>query len=526
MPSPLDSDPSFPRFERFVPAQSGRTDWLFGREVFMTRLMVRRSCVALLFLLLWCPFLPSASSQTAVEADQIQLEPVVSGLSNPVFVTDAHDGTNRLFIVEQDGRLKVLQPGSDTAQVFLDLTSKVLFGGERGLLGLAFHPDFKNNRRFFVDYTRQPDGATIIAEYRVSQANPNVADATETILLMIPQPFPNHNGGMVTFGPDGFLYIGMGDGGSSNDPGNRAQDINNLLGKILRIDVDHSNGAVPYSSPASNPFVGRAGLDEIFAFGLRNPWRFSFDRLTGDLYVADVGQNTWEEIDVVTAGANYGWRIAEGNHCNQAIGGGVCSMAGFIPPIAEYGHTGGRCSITGGYVYRGSKGTFLSGTYLYADYCSGEIFTLATGGGQSLLLDSGMNISSFGEDESGEIYVVGLGGTIQRFVNSNPPPPSTLTISSAVVRRRSTQEVLQPITVRANGKKFEVVLFGQGFVADSVVLLNGRELKSDLQQTETEASILVGRLRGFTLSEPTTLTIEFVNPGGAHSNQVMLRVVP
>jgi len=485
-----------------------------------------RSCVALLLLVLLFPFQPSASFQTDVEAAQIQLEPVASGLSNPVFVTDPHDGTNRLFIVEQDGRLKVLQPGSATAQVFLDLSSKVLFGGERGLLGLAFHPNFQNNRRFFVDYTRQPDGATIIAEYRVSQANPNVADATETVLLMIPQPFSNHNGGMVTFGPDGFLYIGMGDGGSSNDPGNRAQDINNLLGKILRIDVDHPNGAIPYSSPVGNPFVGRAGADEIFAFGLRNPWRFSFDRLTGDLYVGDVGQNAWEEIDVVTAGTNYGWRVAEGNHCNQAIGGGVCSMAGFVPPIAEYGHSGGKCSITGGYVYRGSKGTFPSGTYVYADFCSGEIFTLATGGGQSLLLDSGMNISSFGEDEAGEIYVVGLGGTIHRFINSNPPPTSTLTIGSAFVRRRSTQEVLQPITVRANGKKFEVVLVGDGFVEDSVVLLNGRELKSELQQTGTGQSVLVGRLRGFMLFEPATLTIEFVNPGGAHSNQVTLRVVP
>lgn len=490
----------------------------------MTRSIVFLSGIALMTLL--CAFSPRnrAAAQIEPVVIQIELEPVLSGLSSPVYVTGAQDASNRLFIVEQDGRIKVLQPGGTTPVVFLDIGARVLSGGERGLLGLAFHPDFRNNRRFFVDYTRQPDGATVIAEYRASESDPNSADANETTLLLISQPFPNHNGGMIGFGPDGFLYIGMGDGGSANDPGNRAQDLNNLLGKILRIDVDHANGAIPYSSPADNPFFGAAaGRDEVYAFGLRNPWRFSFDRFTGALYVGDVGQNAWEEIDVITRGGNYGWRMAEGNHCNPSIGAG-CSLSGLVPPITEYVHAGGRCSITGGYVYRGAKGTLPSGTYVYADFCTGEIFSFIGGAGQSLLLDTGMNISSFGEDEAGEIYVVGLGGTIHRIINPNPPPPSPLSIRSAGVRRRSTGEFLQPITVRNNGKKFDVVITGEGYASNSVILVDGRQLNTEVQVTET--SVLVGRLKRFMLVEPVTLTVEFVNPDGAHSNQIVLQVLP
>lgn len=465
-----------------------------------------------------------AGSQVAV--DQVELEPVLSGLASPVYVTGAGDGSNRLFIIEQGGRIKVLQPGETTPSVFLNITSRVLSGGERGLLGLAFHPDFENNRRFFVDYTRQPDGATVIAEYRAFEGDPNLADTNETTMLVIPQPFANHNGGMITFGPDGFLYIGMGDGGSANDPGNRAQDLDNLLGKILRIDVDHPDGANPYSSPVDNPFFGGvAGRDEIYGYGLRNPWRYSFDRLTGDLYVGDVGQNAWEEIDIITRGGNYGWRVTEGMHCNPSIAGGICSMSGLIPPIAEYVHSAGRCSITGGYVYRGANQTLPSGTYVYADFCTGEIFSLG-GGAQNVLLDTGMNISSFGEDEAGEIYVVGLGGTVHRLINPNSQPPSPLIIRSAAVRKRSNHRILQPITARPNGKKFEVVVVGEGFVQNSVILVNGRQLNTELQETPAEVNVLVGRLRGFMLAEPATLTIEFVNPDGARSNQVVLQVVP
>lgn len=465
-----------------------------------------------------------AGSQISVT--QVELEPVLSGLLGPVYVTGAGDGTNRLFVIEQGGRIKVLEPGATTPSVFLNISSRVLAGGERGLLGLAFHPDFSNNRRFFVDYTRQPDGATVIAEYRASEAHPNLADPNETTLLVIPQPFANHNGGMISFGPDGFLYVGMGDGGSANDPGDRAQDLNNLLGKILRIDVDHPDGANPYSSPADNPFFGGvAGRDEIYAFGVRNPWRFSFDRLTGDLYVGDVGQNAWEEIDIITKGGNYGWRVTEGKHCNPSIGGGVCSMSGLIPPIAEYVHSGGRCSITGGYLYRGGNQTLPSGTYVYADFCTGEIFSLV-GSEQNVLLDTGINISSFGEDDAGEIYVVGLGGTVHRLINPNSQPPSPLNIRFALVQRRSNHEILQPIVVRPNGKKFEILIRGEGYGPNSVILVNGRELKTELRETATETSVLVGRLRRFMLAEPTALTVEFVNPDGAHSNQVVLQVVP
>jgi glucose/arabinose dehydrogenase len=382
----------------------------------------------------------SVSTLTTVTAQGVpnavtafQLQPVVpSGLSSPVFVTSARDGSNRLFIVEQGGIIKVLQPGASSATEFLNITTTVLSGGERGLLGLAFHPQYKINRRFFVYYTRPPDGALVIAEYHASAANPNVADTTGTVVLgPIPHPGEdNHNGGMIAFGPDGFLYAAPGDGGGSNDAPNNAQNIEVLLGKVLRIDVDHPNGLVPYSSPPSNPFVGVAGADEIYAYGLRNPFRFSFDRLTGQLYLGDVGQGMWEEIDIITSGGNYGWRVMEGNHCNPAFNGGVCTPPpGHIAPIAEYDQTiGSRCAITGGYVYRGPIATLPAGTYVYADFCSGEIFSLA-GGVQTLLLDTARNISAFGEDEAGELYVVGIGGTVERIID--PAAPCAFFLSAA-----------------------------------------------------------------------------------------------
>jgi glucose/arabinose dehydrogenase len=371
------------------------------------------------------------STQQAPAA--IQLEPVVGGLTSPVHVTSAKDGTNRLFIVEQPGRILVLQPGASSPTVFLNITSRVLSdGNEQGLLGLAFHPQFNVNHRFFVNYTRQTDGATVVAEYHASPSNPNVASTAETPLLTIQQPFPNHNGGMIAFGPDGFLYIGMGDGGSANDPDNRAQNIDDLLGKILRIDVDHAAGSVPYSSPSSNPFFGpTAGRDEIYALGTRNPWRFSFDRGgSHQLYVGDVGQGAREEVDIVTLGGNYGWRVMEGSICNPNFNGGACTPPpGSILPITEYSHTNGRCSITGGYVYRGARSALPTGTYVYGDYCTGEIFTLQNGA-QMLLLDAQLRISSFGEDEAGEIYVVGLlSGTVDRISASPAFPPCEFSLS-------------------------------------------------------------------------------------------------
>jgi hypothetical protein len=259
----------------------------------------------------------------------------------------------------------------------------------------------------------------VIAEYHVSN-NRDVADPTETVILTIPHPTnTNHNGGMMAFGSDGYLYIGVGDGGAGNDPPNNAQNINVLLGKILRIDIDPPAGSgVPYLSPPTNPFFGATpGLDEIFAYGMRNPWRFSFDRTTHVQWVGDVGQGAREEVDTpIVSGGNYGWRVFEGNLCTN-IDPALCNPQNYIFPIFDYDHTLGRCSITGGYVYRGSQGALPTGTYVYGDYCSGEIFGW-NGSSQSVLLDTALNISSFGEDEAGELYVVGLGGTVHKIVAS------------------------------------------------------------------------------------------------------------
>lgn len=365
----------------------------------------------------WLPLLAllllGVAPASRAQVPPVRLDLVVGGLSSPLYVTHARDGSGRLFIVERGGRIKVLQPGATAPTVFLDISSRVLAGGERGLLGLAFHPQYPATGRFFVNYTRQPDGDTVIAEYRVSPTDPNVAGTAETVLLTVFQPFSNHNGGMVQFGPDGFLYIALGDGGSGNDPGNRAQNPDELLGKILRIDVNGSSAGLPYGIPADNPFAGPVpGRDEIYALGLRNPFRFAFDRATGDLVAADVGQNEREEIDVIVRGGNYGWRVFEGTRCT-GNGPGACDPAAFTPPIAEYDHSLGRCSITGGYVYRGALSTLPAGAYVFGDFCTGEIFLLQ-GSAISVLLDTTLGISSFGEDAAGEVYVVALGGT--------PPP--------------------------------------------------------------------------------------------------------
>ena len=346
---------------------------------------------------------------------QIELVPVVSGLSSPVFVGHANDNLNRLFIVEQAGIIKVLQPGGGDPTTFLDIRPRILAGGERGLLGLAFHPQYMANGRFFVFYTRAGDGALVIAEYAASPPSSNTANAAEEVLLTIPHPgFSNHNGGMLAFGPDGFLYAGVGDGGGANDPNNNAQNVETHLGKILRIDVDTGT---TYTSPSDNPFVGLPGLDEIFAYGMRNPWRFSFDRGNGELWVGDVGQGAREEVDIsIENGGNYGWPFFEGNLCTtKGVNANQCmNQQAYRFPLFDYEHTGGRCSLTGGYVYRGLQNAVAAGTYLYGDYCSGEIFARSGSGTLSVLLDTAMAISSFGEDEDGEVYVVDLNGGVSR----------------------------------------------------------------------------------------------------------------
>ena len=293
----------------------------------------------------------------------ISLVPLITdGLEKPLFLTHASDGSGRLYIVEQPGRIRLVEDGLVAPVAFLDIADRVRFGGERGLLGLAFHPDYGRNGRFFVNYTRRDDGATVLSEFRRSSVS-GVALRDERILMVVAQPYANHNGGMVTFGPDGYLYIGRGDGGSVGDPDNRAQNSNDLLGKILRIDV---NAGVPYAIPRDNPFVNGGGRPEVYAVGLRNPWRFSFDPETGSLWVADVGQDLWEEVDLVTRGGNYGWRVMEGAHCyNPAV---ACPTAGLALPVMEYGHEEERGSIIGGYVYRGRAIPGLRGKYVSGDF--------------------------------------------------------------------------------------------------------------------------------------------------------------
>jgi glucose/arabinose dehydrogenase len=349
---------------------------------------------------------------TTASAQDVALLPIATGLNQPVALT--HAGDTRLFITEQVGTIRIYDALGLRTTPFLDIRSIVLAGGERGLLSVAFHPHYRDNGLFFVYYTNR-NGDNSIARYKVSPTDPDRADATSaTILLTISHPdFANHNGGQLQFGPDGFLYIGTGDGGSGGDPSNHAQDLSQLLGKLLRIDVDHGS---PYAIPPSNPFVNRTGArGEIWAYGLRNPWRYTFDRATGDMWIGDVGQNIWEEIDLQPAtsigGENYGWRRMEGFHCfNPATN---CTDSSFTMPILEYSHTGGACSITGGYRYRGTQVPALSGAYLYGDYCTGTIWTATQSNGNwfpKVLFQTTLNISSFGEDLSGELYVLDVAG--------------------------------------------------------------------------------------------------------------------
>ncbi len=377
-----------------------------------------------------------------VSPTAISLQPFISGLTFTVFVTNAKDGSNRLFIIQKAGTILIVPPGASAPlpTPFLNITSRVRSTEiERGLLGLAFHPNYASNGRFFVYYTRVGDFSIQIAEYHVSAADPNVADPTETILLTIPHPTnSNHNGGTVAFGIDGYLYAGTGDGGSANDPPKNAQNIQVLLGKILRIDVNNvaPSQVPPYNIPPDNPYVGATDplvKKEIFAIGMRNPYRFSFDngRQRGSqvrhrLWVADVGQGSNEEVDLVLKGQNNGWRAYEGFTCtglNPELCAGGATPILHSPPIFQYSHTGGRCSITGGHVYRGSQGVFPRGNYIYGDYCTGEIF-MWDGINQTLLIDTALNNSlvAFGLDEAGEMYVVGQNGTVQKIVGTAARP--------------------------------------------------------------------------------------------------------
>ncbi len=354
----------------------------------------------------------------------LDLVEVANGLDRPVALAHAGDGSGWLFVVQQSGEIIILDGTQKLATPFLDLSSVVDCCGERGLLGLAFHPDYGTNGEFFVNYTTD-DGQleTVVARYTVS-ADPEVADAgSEEVLLRFDQPAQNHNGGQLAFGPDGFLYVATGDGGGGGDPLESGQDLGTLLGKVLRIDVDSTDPGLPYAIPPSNPFVGVPGArPEIWAYGLRNPWRFSFDRTTGDLWIGDVGQNLWEEIDLQPAasagGENYGWDCREGAHPYDdpnGDGNADCPAGGFVDPVLEYAQEDGRCSVTAGYRYRGAAEPRLGGVFLYADFCTGEVFGTVPrcdGAWESrVLLDAPFNVTAFGEDESGEVYLTEFAGT-------------------------------------------------------------------------------------------------------------------
>jgi glucose/arabinose dehydrogenase len=364
---------------------------------------------------------PPTPPSTDPVTPNVTLTTFVGGLTNPVGFAPANDGSGRFFVLEQSGKIRVIQNGALLGTPFLDITQKIESGGEKGLLGLALHPQFIQKGLFFVNYTRRVAGQlqSVIAEYIVSPTNANQASPTsERILFTLNQPFDNHNGGQLAFGPDGFLYLGFGDGGGAGDStfGN-GQRKDALLGKILRIDVD-SRGAGQYGIPQDNPFATGGGAPEVWAYGFRNPWRFSFDS-NGRLFAGDVGQDKFEEVDIVVKGGNYGWNIMEGLHCFNPPSN--CNQSGLILPITEYDHLAGDITVIGGYVYRGTSIPQLQGAYIFGDFGSGRIWILRENPPgtwtRSLLLSSGKTISSFGQDSSGEIYVVDYsGGSVLKLV--------------------------------------------------------------------------------------------------------------
>ena len=365
---------------------------------------------------------PATPQQTLT----IVLAPAFGSLTfeRPVALVFPGDEDDRALVVEQPGRILLLTGDDDdtwSATTFLDITERVNDGGnEEGLLGLALDPNFESNGVFYVYYTASDPRRSVVSRFSVTAEDHDLADAkSESIIIEAAQPYANHNGGQIIFGPDGLLYIGLGDGGSAGDPKGNGQDLSTLLGSILRIDVSASGAGGGYTVPVDNPFVGVQGArPEIWAYGLRNPWRFTFDRLTGELWAADVGQNALEEVDVIAPGRNYGWNVMEGSECFGARGD-ACSPEGFEAPVVEYGRDDG-CSITGGYVYRGSRLPSLQGQYIFGDYCSGKVWTFSRQPGDAVravdksdeLLDTSHKISSFGEDNSGEIYIISLVGGI------------------------------------------------------------------------------------------------------------------
>jgi glucose/arabinose dehydrogenase len=367
--------------------------------------------------------IPTAPTPSTLPADSIQVERVFPNLSfhGMTNLVQPKDKSGLIFITEQRGVINAFSASQPEqgSQVFLDITDRVNSGSEEGLLGLAFDPYYSQNGRLYVYYSATNPRRSVVSCFNLDQSNTDVASPqSEVIILEVAQPFSNHNGGQIAFGPDGYLYIGLGDGGSAGDPQRNGQNLGTLLGKILRINVRDLSLKGNYKIPADNPFVNAVGVRaEIWAFGLRNPWRFSFDKETGQLWVGDVGQNMCEEIDIITKGANYGWNIMEGLHCYSPAT--ECDQLGLTLPLVEYNHSQG-CSVTGGYVYRGDKTPSLQGYYIYGDYCSGNIWALDYHDNvvnrNLLLVESGLNITSFGEDLSGNLYILSSQGGIYTLV--------------------------------------------------------------------------------------------------------------
>jgi glucose/arabinose dehydrogenase len=440
-------------------------------------------------------------------------------LSLPVHVTHAGDGSGRLFVVEQTGRIRIFQNNQFLATPFLDVSALISCCGEQGLLSVAFHPDYASNGYFYIYYIDNigSPGDITVARYHVS-SDPNVADPNSAqILLVVSHPvYDNHNGGQLAFGPDGYLYMGTGDGGGGGDPGNNAQNLTKMLGKMMRLDVDAS-GAIPcgqsapapYGIPPSNPFASSpTDCKEIWAYGVRNPWRFGFDRSTGDLIIGDVGQNNYEEVDFQAAGdaggENYGWRRMEGLHCyNPPVN---CNDGTLTLPILEYNHSTGDCAIIGGFRYRGTTIPGLVGTYLYGDECSGRIRAATQSGDGSwnatILQDTALSISSFGEDEPGEMYVANLGGTVYRIEPTPYPAPTTTSLS--------------PTSVIAGGAAFPLTVHGTGFTYESVVRWNG----SDRPTTFVSSSQLTAQISAIDIDAAATASVQVFTPppGGGLSN--------
>ncbi|WP_418123225.1 PQQ-dependent sugar dehydrogenase [Chryseobacterium sp. PTM-20240506] len=396
-------------------------------------------------------------SSLFLNSQTINLVEFATGLTSPVEITNAND--SRLFVAQQNGIIKIIQPsGTINTTNFLNISSKVLYGGERGLLGLAFHPQYATNGYFFVYYNNATNGNITVARYTVSSTDPNVADASsEKIILNIPKPFDNHNGGSIHFAPDGKLWVVTGDGGSGGDPNNNAQNKNSLLGKMLRLDINSTNA---YNIPPDNPFIGIDGADEIWAYGLRNAWKFSFDLTTGNAMIADVGQGQIEEINknpITQAGINYGWRCYEGN---TAYNTGGCAAASTMTfPVAIYDHSGGKCSITGGYVYRGTLYPALQGKYFFADYCSNQIGMLSSDNSITWTTSySGNGFSTFGQDNQNGLYVAGVNsgkiykitsGTLSTQENNNlakirvyPNPASKKVFIDSIKEQKLSVEII------------------------------------------------------------------------------------